>query len=133
MTHKLFVNLAVRDLQRSMSFFRELGFSFDSRFTDETAAAMLVNDGAFFMLLTEPKFREFTRNRICDTSTSTEAFLALSCDSREAVDRMIEVAVANGGRAIGEPMDHGFMYQRAFYDLDGHHWEPFWMDPAALA
>lgn len=132
MAHQLFVNLPVRDLPRSMSFFRELGFEFDLRFTDETAAAMLVNDGAFFMLLTEPKFRQFTQNRICDTTTSTEAFLALSCDSREAVDRMIDIAVAQGGRAAGEPMDLGFMYQRAFYDLDGHHWEPFWMDPSSV-
>lgn len=130
MAHKLFVNLPVRDLQRSMDFFRALGFSFDARFQDETAASMKLSDDAWFMLLTEPRFRDFTRNRICDTSTHTECFLAFACDSREEVDRLVDIAIQNGARLSGEPMDLGFMYQRTFYDLDGHHWEPFWMDSA---
>ena len=131
MSHMLFVNLAVRDLERTKAFFRELGFDFNPQFTDETAACMPLNEGAFVMLLTEPKFREFTRNRPCDTSTHTEALLALSVDSREAVDRMVETVEALGGREAMPPQDHGFMYQRSFYDLDGHGWQVMWMDPAA--
>ena len=130
-SRKLFVNLAVRDLERSMDFFAKLGFAFNPKFTDDNAACMIISDDAYAMLLTEPFFRTFTRRELCDTSRSTEGLFALSCESRAAVEEMVNKAIAAGGQHAMEPQDHGFMYGWSFYDLDGHHWEVFWMDPAA--
>jgi predicted lactoylglutathione lyase len=131
-SRKIFVNLPVRDLGRSMEFFRKLGFDFNPQFTDEKAGCMIVSEEAFVMLLSEAFFKTFTRNDVCDTSRSTEGLFALSCGSRAEVDEMVEKAVAAGGRHAMDPMDHGFMYGWSFYDLDGHHWELIWMDPAAV-
>ena len=126
----IFPNVPVRDLQKSIAFFKALGFEFNSQFTDEKGACMIVSDKAMVMLLTEPFFKGFTKNAIADTATHTECFLAISCDSRDAVNAMVEAAVANGGRHAMPAQDHGFMYGWSFYDLDGHHWEPLWMDPS---
>ena len=128
---KLFVNLAVRDLKRSMAFFSKLGFEFNSKFTDDKAACMIVSDEASVMLLTEPFFQGFTKRQICDTGTHSEGLFALSCASRAEVDELVNKAVGAGGSHAMDATDHGFMYAWSFYDLDGHHWEVFWMDPAA--
>jgi predicted lactoylglutathione lyase len=128
-SRKIFVNLAVRDLKRSMDFFTKLGFAFDPKFTDDKAACMAISEEAYVMLLGEPFFRTFTRRQLCDTSTHTEGLFALSCDGRAEVDEMVKKAVAAGGRHAMDPQDHGFMYGWSFYDLDGHHWEVIWMDP----
>ncbi len=133
MTRMIFVNLAVRDLGAAKGFFGKLGFEFDRRISDETGAGMIINEHAYVMLLTQPFFKTFTKNAICDTSKQTEALLAISCDSRAKVDALVEAALAAGGRRATEPKDQGFMYVATFYDLDGHHWEVVWMDPAALA
>lgn len=124
----IFVNLAVRDLQASMAFFRTLGFEFDPRFTDDKAACMILSDKGFVMLLQRPFFETFTKREVCDTSTHTEALLALSCESRAEVDELVRKALAAGGRAAMDKMDQGFMVAWSFYDLDGHHWEVLWMD-----
>lgn len=129
-SRKLFVNLAVRDLKQSMGFFSALGFTFKPRYTDHDAACMIVSDDAYFMLLTEPFFRTFTKREPCDVSRHTEAFLALSCESRAEVDEMLRKALAAGGAPAMPSQDHGFMYASSFYDPDGHHWEVFWTDPA---
>lgn len=129
MPRMIFPNLAVKDLPRTKAFWAALGFQFNAQFTDDNAACLIVNDLASVMLLTEPFFKGFTARQICDTATHTEAFLALSLDSREEVVTMVETAIANGGAAAQPPKDHGFMYQWSFYDPDGHHWEPFYMDP----
>jgi predicted lactoylglutathione lyase len=126
---KIFLNLAVTDLKRSMDFFKQLGFAFNPQFTDEKAACMIVNEDASVMLLTEPFFKNFTKREICNTASQTETLLAISCESRAAVDEMVHQAVAAGGAHAMDPMDHGFMYGWSFYDPDGHHWEVFWMDP----
>jgi len=131
MARKLFVNLSVRDLGKSMEFFSRLGFEFNPKFTDDKAACMVVSGDAYVMLLTEPFFKTFTTKAICDTRAQTEGLFALACDSRNEVDVLVEKAVAGGGNPAMPPQDHGFMYVRSFYDLDGHHWEVFWMDPAA--
>ena len=125
----IFINLAVRDLEKSKEFFSKLGFYFNPQFTDEKAASMVVNDGAYVMLLTDPFFRSFTKRQPCDTASQTETMLAVSYGSREEVDAMAEKALAAGGTFAMEPQNLGFMYSRSFYDLDGHHWEVFWMDP----
>ncbi|HEX2528557.1 MAG TPA: VOC family protein [Geminicoccus sp.] len=130
MATNIFVNLPVKDLDKSIAYFRKLGFDFNPKFTDATATCMIVADGIYVMLLTEAKFREFTPKQICDTRTSTEMLLALSLDSRAEVDALAEAAVAAGGTTYSDPKDYGFMYQRAFQDLDGHSWELFHMDPS---
>lgn len=129
---KLFVNFAVRDLQRSMGFFRELGFEFNPQFCDDTAACMLIGEDAFAMLVTDPRFREFTHKPPADTSKSTETILAITAESRAAVDTFAERAQSLGATPAKDPQDHGFMFVRSFHDLDGHMWEIFWMDPAAI-
>jgi hypothetical protein len=128
----LFPNLAVKDLDRSVAFFTGLGFTFDERFTDETATAMIVNEQAVVMLLTESKFKEFTKKDLVDSRTQTETILALSADSREDVDAFADKALASGGSPANEPMELDFMYGRSFQDPDGHQWEIFWMDPSTL-
>jgi predicted lactoylglutathione lyase len=128
---QLFVNLAVDDLDRSVAFFTALGFSFDPRFTDETATSMIVGDNAYVMLLTKPKFAEFAKKPIVDASSQTEVLLAVSAASREGVDELAEAALASGGADANDPIDYGFMYSRSFEDPDGHVWEVVWMDEAA--
>ena len=129
---KIFVNLAVRDLKRSMEFFTKLGFEFNPQFTDDKAACMVLSEEGYVMLLGEPFFRTFTKRELCDTSRQTEAMLALSCTSRAEVDELVKKAIAAGGKHAMDPQDHGFMYGWSFYDLDGHHWEVLWMDPKAI-
>jgi predicted lactoylglutathione lyase len=130
MSRSIFVNLAVRDLDKSKAFFSALGFTFNAQFTDEKAACMVLSDKGYVMLLSEPFFRGFTKKEPCDTSTSTEALLALSCESRAEVDELVQKAIDAGGSHAMDSQDHGFMYGWSFYDLDGHHWEVLWMDPA---
>jgi predicted lactoylglutathione lyase len=131
-SRKIFVNLAVRDLKKSMEFFSKLGFQFNPQFTDDKAACMIISDDAFVMLLSEPFFKTFTRREPCDTTRCTEGLYALSCESRAEVDEMVRKAIAAGGTHAMEPQDHGFMYGWSFYDVDGHHWEVMWMDPKAI-
>lgn len=131
MPQMIFVNLPVKDLAKSMAFFEALGFSFNPQFSDETGACMVISDTIFAMLLSHEKFAGFSPKPIADTDKTTEVLIALSRDNREAVDAIVEAALAAGGSTFSEPQDHGFMYGRAFRDLDGHVWEAFWMDPAA--
>ena len=131
MSTKIFVNLPVRELAKSMTFFENLGFKFNPQFTDETAACMIVSDDIYVMLLTEPKFKQFTPKAICDAKKATEVLVALSLESRERVQDMVKKAVAAGGTTYAEPKDYGFMLQHGFQDLDGHIWELVHMEPAA--
>lgn len=131
--HKLFVNIPVSDLQRSITFFEALGFSFNAQFTDATATCMLVGEDAYFMLLTREKFASFARREIGEPWDQTSGIFALRVESRAEVDAMVKKAIAAGGANAAEPQDHGFMYGWSFYDPDGHHWEVFWMDPAAIS
>ena len=130
MSKMIFVNLPVRDLAKSMSFYEALGFTNEPRFTDETAAAMVWSDSIFVMLLTHEKWKSFTDRPIPPTSAS-EVSLALAMEDRAEVDAMIAAAAAHGGTGDINPVqDHGFMYGRDLLDPDGHVWGPFWMDPA---
>jgi predicted lactoylglutathione lyase len=129
---QLFLNLPVRDLEKSKAFFSGLGFTFNPQFTDENAACMVIGGDSFAMLLVEPYFRSFTPRALCDTATHGEALFAVSCASRDEVVRLVDKALATGGRPAHPDKDHGFMFVRTFYDLDGHHWEFLWMDPSAV-
>jgi hypothetical protein len=128
----IFVNLPVRDLEKSIEFFVRLGFTFNPKFTDDNATCMIVSEQASVMLLATPFFQTFTKKAICDTSSHTEALLALSCSSRAEVDEMVAKAIEAGGKHAMPSTDHGFMYGWSFYDLDEHHWEVLWMDPKAM-
>ncbi len=130
-TRKIFVNLAVQDLKRSMEFFSKLGFEFNPKFTDEKAACMILSEEGYVMLLSTPFFKTFTNREVCDSTKQTEAILCLSCQGRAEVDEMVKKALAAGGQHAMPLLDHGFMYGWSFYDLDGHHWEVMWMDPKA--
>ena len=132
MATKIFVNLPVKDLNRSIEFFSKLGYTFNAQFTDETATCMIVSEDIFVMLLTHDKFKTFTPKEICDATKSTEVLVCLSSESRERVDEMVRKAVAAGGTTYNEPQDHGFMYAHGFQDLDGHIWELIYMEPSAL-
>jgi uncharacterized protein len=130
MTTKIFVNLPVKNLKKSIEFFTQLGFEFNPQFTDETATCMIVSEDIFVMLLTREKFQTFTPNDICDATKNTEVLVCLSSESREAVDDRIRKAIAAGGTTYKEPQDYGFMYGHGFQDLDGHIWEIMYMEPS---
>lgn len=132
MPTKIFVNLPVKDLDASKAFFGKLGYSFNPQFTDQNAACMVISDDIYSMLLTREYFSGFTKKEIADASKTTEVLVALSLETRERVDEIVDTALANGATVAKEATDHGFMYVRSVHDLDGHIWEFFWMDPAAV-
>jgi uncharacterized protein len=134
MSRMIFVNLPVKDLDRSMRFFRALGFTFHEGMTNEQAAAMIVNDTTWVMLVTEPFFSSFSDKAIADTSRTMEVQNALSASSREEVDELVERALAAGARSAKAGVDEGgYMYSRQFQDPDGHLWDFVWMDPSAIS
>ncbi|MFZ0328720.1 MAG: VOC family protein [Nitrososphaeraceae archaeon] len=132
MTTKIFVNLPVKDLNKTIEFFTKLGFKFNPQFTDENATCMIIGDDIFVMLLVEKFFKTFTKKEICDTSKNTEVIVALSAESREKVDQMINKAIESGGSEPREAQDHGWMYGRSFEDINGHIWEVIYMDESAI-
>lgn len=131
MAKQIFVNLPVKDLQRSVAFFTRLGFTFNPQFTDENATCMIVAENIFVMLLVERFFATFTDKPISDATKQTEVLVCLSADSRAEVDDLVAKAVAAGGTAPRQPQDHGFMYGHGFVDPDGHVWELVHMVPGA--
>lgn len=133
MPTQIFVNLPVKDLNKSKQFFERLGYKFNPQFTDENAACLVISDTIYAMLLTEKFFSTFTKKSITDSTRSTEAIIALSCESRDEVDRIVDRALESGGKKTNETDDKGFMYTRSFEDPDGHNWEYIYMDMAAFA
>ena len=127
MDTKIFINLPISDLPRSLAFFKALGYSHNPQFTDDTAACIVISESIHVMVLTHDKFRMFTPKAICDTSKETEVLLCLSCESRQQVEELVRKAVAAGGSTYAEPKDYGFMYQHSFADPDGHQWELVYM------
>jgi uncharacterized protein len=129
---KIFVNLAVKDLNKTKEFFTKLGFEFNAQFTNESAASMIINDNIYAMLLVEEHFKTFTKKEIADSKKSTEAILALSVDSKGKVIEIVNKALEAGARPSKDPQDHGFMYGWGFEDIDGHLWELFFMKESAI-
>ena len=123
MHKQIYINLAVKDLKRSMAFFKGLGFAFNPQFTNEQGACMEIGDNIYAMLLDPAFFKTFTTKAVCDTTHNAEVLLCLSCDSRAEVDDLVKKALAGGGIAPRPPQDHGFMYGHGFEDIDGHTWE----------
>ena len=133
MATKIFVNLPVKDLDKTIEFFSKIGFTFDPQFTDQNATCMVVGEDIFIMLLVREFFKTFTRKDVVDATRSTETILTLSADTREKVDELVNKALQAGATSPNDPQDQGWMYGRSFYDLDGHHWEIMYMDPNSLA
>ena len=131
MFKQIFVNLPIKDMARSQAFFKSLGLTFNQQFTNEQGACLELGENLFAMLLVEPFFQGFTKLPISDAKKATEVLIALPLDSREQVDQLVAKAVAAGATTPNAPVDHGFMYQHGFADLDGHQWEVFWMDMSA--
>lgn len=132
MTTQMFLNLPVKDLNKSIEFFTRLGFSFNPQFTDENATCMIVGKDTYIMLLVEKYFKSFIKKEIADSKQSAEAIIAISAESRQKVDELAEKALEAGGLPSNAPSDLGFMYTRSFQDPDGHLWEVFHMDPATV-
>lgn len=133
MATKIFINLPVRDLQKSMNFFQGLGFSFNPQFTDEKAASMVISDSIFVMLLTESYFSTFINTDVCDAHKATEVLIALDADSKEEVQQLVGKAQSLGGKLYAKPQDHEWMFQHNFSDLDGHKWEIVYMDQSKMS
>ncbi len=132
MSRQIYVNLPIKNMERSKAFFGKLGFSFNPQFTNEQGACMVVADGSIYvMLLVESFFKTFTKKAVADTTRSTEVLVCLSCESRAEVDELVAKARAAGATVPNAPQDHGFMYGHGFEDLDGHIWELAYMDMAA--
>jgi predicted lactoylglutathione lyase len=130
MATQIFVNLPVKDLNKSVDFFTKLGYTFNPQFTNEQATCMIVSDTIFVMLLVEPFFKTFSSKEIADSSKVVESIICLSADSREAVDAILSKAIEAGATVPKDKIDYGWMYSGSFEDLDGHLWEYVWMDPA---
>ena len=128
----IFVNLPVENLDASKKFFTELGYTLNEQFSDDNAASVVISETIVAMLLTKPFYSTFTKKEIADATTTSEVLICLSAESRDKVDELVEKAVAAGGTASDKVQDMGFMYGRAFDDLDGHTWEVVWMDPSAI-
>ncbi|MES2635382.1 MAG: VOC family protein [Pseudomonadota bacterium] len=128
MTRQIFVNLPIKNMERSQAFFKSLGFSFNPQFTNDQGACMVVSETIYVMLLVEPFFQTFTKKPIADATKATEVLICLSCEDRAEVDGFVTKALAAGGTAPNPPQDHGFMYSHGFTDLDGHIWELAYMD-----
>jgi predicted lactoylglutathione lyase len=132
MSRLLFLNLPVADLTASRAFFARLGFDFDEKFCDEGAACMVVSDQAYVMLLQRDRFADFVTKPIADAAAETALTACVTAATRAEVDAVADAAEAAGASRVKDPQDYGFMYQRSFHDLDGHHWEVAWMDPVAV-
>lgn len=133
MATQIFVNLPVKDLNRSVTFYSRLGYQFNPQYTDENATCMIVDDNIFVMLLVAPFFKQFTLKPIADATQSTEVLICLSAASRSQVDEIVAKARSAGARTPMPPQDHGFMYQHGFEDLDGHLWEYAYMEAVAAS
>lgn len=132
MTTQIFVNLPVKDLNKTIEFFTALGFTFNPQFTNEAGTCMIIGENIFAMLLTEKFFQTFTKKDIADASKTSEVILAISIATREDVDKMVSDAVLAGGSAPNDIQDHGWMYAHGFQDIDGHLWEVMYLDPAGI-
>ncbi|CAN5144324.1 VOC family protein [soil metagenome] len=128
MVKDIFVNLPIKDLSKTMEFFKKLGFTFDPKFTDNKAGALVLGDHIYAMLLTEPFFKSFIKKEVADSSKTTEAIMAIGVESREKVDELCDKAMEAGATKYKEADDYGWMYCRAFQDLDGHLWEVLFTD-----
>ena len=132
MAKQIFINLPVKNLKKSTTFFEKLGFTFNMQFTDDKAACMIIGENIYAMLLLEKFFKTFTNKEIADAKKTTEVLIAIDAESRQSVDEMIRKAVEAGGSTYRNPQDNGWMYGHSFADLDGHQWEVLYLDESQM-
>lgn len=132
MVQQIFVNLPVKDLNKTKEFFVHLGFTFNEQFTNEAAACMIIGENIYAMLLVEPFFQSFLNKQVGDPAKTANGIYALAVGSRTEVDQLVDKAMKAGGSFVKEPQDHGWMYGRSFADIDGHQWEVMYMDASAI-
>lgn len=132
MPTKIFVNLPVKNLDKSKTFFEKLGFNFNKQFTDENAACLVISNDIYAMLITKKFFKRFTKKTIANATKTTEVLIALSTDNRAKVDELADKAIASGGKSHREPEEQGWMYSRSFEDPDGHIWELLYIDESKI-
>lgn len=132
METKIFLNLPVKDLNRTVTFFTQLGFSFNPKFTSEKGACLIIGENINVMLLVEEFYKTFTKKQICNTATTSEVLISISVETRNEVDEIMEKVLKAGGTEYMKTQDYGFMYSRPFLDIDGHHWEVFFMDESKM-
>ena len=128
MKKNIFINLPIENLDKTVEFFTKLGFTFNMQFTNENATCMIVEENIFVMLLVEEYFKTFTKKELINRKSQVGQLLSLNMESREAVDTFVNIALSSGATKASEPIDHGFMYQNSFDDINGYTWEIFWMD-----
>jgi len=128
MRPQIFINLPVKNLEKSMNFYAKMGFTNNPQFSDDTAKCMVFSEEIFVMILTHDKFKSFATKPIADASKTTAVLLSLSVESIDKVNEIVVNAVSAGGKEPVEPKDYGFMQQRTLEDLDGHTWEIFFME-----
>ena len=131
MNRQIFINLATKNLSNAKHFFGELGFQFNAKFSNENGCCVIIADNISVMLLTESHFKNFTDKSICDSHSSAESLLCISCESRDEVDNFVSKAKLLGANVASEPQDHDNMYAHGFEDLDGHTWELLFMERSA--
>lgn len=131
MSTKIAVNLPVKDLAASTRFFTALGFARDERLANATMEAVVIDDDIYVLLVVDSQFKAITKKEIPDTAITSEAILQLQVESRQRVDELADKAFAAGAQPANAPNDQGFLYGRSFRDLDGHHWDVFWIDRVA--
>lgn len=126
-TKNVFINLPVKDLQKTKQFFSEIGFAYDEQMTDDNGACMIIGENMYVMLLAEPFFKTFVKKELTDTAQNTEVIIAISADSRDEVDEVVNKAIQAGGAPSNDKMDNDYMYGWSFQDIDGHLWEVMYM------
>lgn len=131
-SENIFINLSVKDLNKSTKFFKEIGFEFNRQFSDETTSCMIINNNIYAMMMIEERFKGFSKKEVVDTTISAEAIFCLQAESRNQVDELVNKALSSGGKSYSEPIDHGFMYIWGFQDVDGHLWEIAYMDESTM-
>jgi len=132
MAKNVFINLPVKELKKSESFFIQLGFTVNLKFSDDKAKCIVISDNIFVMLLTEEFFQSFTKKPISNAKETTQVLIAIDADSKEEVIELVKKAQQAGGTIYAEPMDYGWMYQHSFADLDGCQWEIVYMDESKM-
>jgi predicted lactoylglutathione lyase len=129
---KIFINLPVKNLDKTIKFFTKLGYKFNPKFTDKNATCMIISKDIYAMLLVEKFFKTFVKKEITNTKKSTEVIISITCENRKKVDEMIHKVIKAGGKETKKPFDHGWMYGRSFQDIDGHLWEVFYMNESKM-
>ncbi|MFP3591219.1 VOC family protein [Chryseobacterium sp. SIMBA_038] len=129
--NQIYVNLPVKDIQKTKEFWTKLGFSINEQITDERAVCVIMNDNTYVMFLTEEHFQTFSERPVPKGDT-TQVLIAIGLDSREEVDQLVNTAVENGAYQHEEPQDYGWMYHNSFWDINGHGWNVMFSDPSQM-